>query len=179
MSSTLSTGLLNALSRHRWAVAVLAHMADRGGGRFAEMANRIGAPRDSLRRTIAALAAEGWIVANPGHGHPLRPDYLLTEAGRKIGGACREIAAAQARAGMPPQAVTRWSLPLLHLIGAGEARFNRLERAMEGATPRAVAASLKALTGHGLVTREVVAGYPPTSAYRLTGRGETVARVLR
>ncbi|MBT2189159.1 winged helix-turn-helix transcriptional regulator [Sphingobium nicotianae] len=178
MSSNLSPDLLQALSKHRWAVVVLAHMAERGGGRFAEMANRIGAPRDSLRRTLAALIAQGWIMPNPGHGHPLRPDYLLTEAGRPIGSACRAIVAAQAKAGMPPQAVTRWSLPLLRLIGGGEARFNRLERAMEGATPRAVAASLKALIAHDLVARDLVAGFPPSSAYRLTGRGEVVARAL-
>lgn len=179
MASNLSADLLCALSRHRWAVPVLAHLAARDGGRFAEMARRTGAPRDSLKRTIEGLIAEGWVTPNPGHGHPLRPEYLLTGAGRVVARACRHLAQAQAAAGMPPEAVTRWSLPLLGLIGAGEARFNRLERAMTGATPRAVAASLKALVAHGLVAREVTASYPPGSVYRLTARGETVARGMR
>lgn len=178
MSSILAPELLNALSRHRWGVQALAHMAARGGGRFAEMANGLGSPRDSLKRTLAALVEEGWIRRNPGHGHPLRPEYLLTEAGRAIGAACGRIAAAQAEAAMPPQAISRWSLPLLSLIGGGEARFNRLERAMTGATPRAVAASLKTLIHHGLVEREVVAGFPPGTAYRLTARGAQVAAAL-
>lgn len=178
MASILSVDLLNALSRHRWAVPVLAHMAARGGGRFAEMANGIGAPRDSLRRTLDALSAEGWIMRNPGHGHPLRPEYVLTEAGTPIGTACQQIEAAQADAQMPAQAISRWSLPLLRVIDGGEARFNRLERAMDGATPRAVAASLKTLIRHGLVAREVTASFPPASAYRLTARGRTVARAL-
>lgn len=178
MSSILSADLLGALSRHRWAVQVLAHMSERYGGRFAEMANSLGAPRDSLKRTLAALIDEEWITRNPGHGHPLRPEYLLTEAGKPIGAACRTIAAAQAEAEMPMQAVSRWSLPLLRIIDGGEARFNRLERAMCGATPRAVAASLKTLIRHGLVARDVTASFPPTSAYRLTPRGRLVARAL-
>jgi DNA-binding HxlR family transcriptional regulator len=178
MSSIASPELLIALSRHRWAVPVLAHMAAHRGGRFAELANRLAIPRDSLKRTLATLIEEGWVTTNPGHGHPLRPDYLLSDAGHRVALACRGISDAQTQAGMPPEAVTRWSLPLLRLIDAGEARFNRLERAMAGATPRAVAASLKALIRHDLVAREVVAGFPPSSAYRLTRRGETVAKAL-
>lgn len=171
---------LAELGRYRWTTPVMALLAARGGARFVEMLNGLRLPRESLVRTLEAAIAAGWVVRNPGHGHPLRPEYVLTAEGVRIGEACRAIMAAQDLAGLPPDAMTRWSLPVIRLIAEGNRRFSAIARALESATPRALTASLKGLVGQDMVDRRVLEGFPPASDYGLTPRGTDFAeRLLR
>jgi DNA-binding HxlR family transcriptional regulator len=173
--STLALEDLVALSRHRWTVALIATVGERGGARFVELLHRLPIARESLTRALEQARAGGWIMRNPGHGHPLRPEYVLTKAGAAVAAAARAIAAAQVQLGIAPAALGRWSIPVLRLLGDGETRFNALERAL-GASPRALTLTLKALAEEGLVDRKVTEGWPPATSYALTGRGQTLAK---
>jgi DNA-binding HxlR family transcriptional regulator len=173
-----SIEVLAVLTRYRWTVPAMALMAERGGSRFSELANRLGLPRDSLSRTLEAALAAGWIVRNSGYGHPLRPEYVLTEEGTRIAQACRAVVATQRAMDLPPDALSRWSLPIVRLIAEGHQRFNAIERALAAATPRAIAGSLKGLGVLSLVDRRVTDGFPPTSGYALTPRGGRLADTL-
>lgn len=167
--------LLAQLGSHRWLVPLLADLAGHKGARFVELIHRLGLPRDSLSRTLEAAVAIGWVARNPGHGHPLRPEYILTEAGAAAAARASTIAEAQEEIGLPPGAATRWGLPLVVGIGAGHDRFNALSRLLAPATPRALSQGLSALGKHGLVTREVLDARPPSSLYGLTGSGRVLA----
>ncbi|ALJ16014.1 winged helix-turn-helix transcriptional regulator [Sphingopyxis macrogoltabida] len=175
MRSTIADPLLVQLGSHRWLVPLLADLAAHRGARFVELVHRLGLPRDSLTRTLDAAAALGWVQRNPGHGHPLRPEYILTEAGQFAATRAATIAAAQRAIGLPPGAATRWGLPLVAGIGAGHERFNALSRLLAPATPRALSQGLTALGRHGLVTREILDLRPPASCYELTGSGRLLA----
>jgi DNA-binding HxlR family transcriptional regulator len=178
MTSSLSLEELIALNRNRWTVPLLADLAAHRGARFVELVNRLGVPRDSLVRTLDAARAAGWVMPNPGHGHPLRPEYVLTPAGNRIAASADSLRAAQLQIGVAPARLTRWGLPLIHAIDAGHRRFNALARTLAPASPRALSQGLRALTGQDLVSRELVDGYPPASAYRLTGGGLILARAV-
>lgn len=167
--------LLVQLGSHRWLVPLLADLAGHKGARFVEMIHRLELPRDSLSRTLDAAAAIGWVRRNPGHGHPLRPEYILTEAGEVAAARAATIAEAQTAIGLPPGAATRWGLPLVAGIGAGHDRFNALSRLLSPATPRALSLGLTALGQHGLVAREVLDMRPPASRYDLTKNGQLLA----
>ena len=91
MPSSLSLADLIALSRNRWAVALLADVAAHNGARFVELLHRLDLSRDSLSRTLDAAKAAGWIVPNPGRGHPLRPEYLLTQDGARMALAVEQL----------------------------------------------------------------------------------------
>lgn len=175
MRSTTPDPLLAELGSHRWLVPLLADLAAHRGARFVELIHRLGLPRDSLSRTLEAAAAVGWVQRNPGHGHPLRPEYILTETGAAAAARAATIAAAQSAIGLPPGAATRWGLPIVAGIGAGHDRFNALSRLLAPATPRALSQGLTALGRHGLVTRELLDMRPPASRYELTGRGQMLA----
>lgn len=175
MPSTSPDPLLARLTSHRWLVPLLADLAAHRGARFVELVNRLGLSRDSLTRTLAASTAQGWVMRNPGHGHPLRPEYILTEAGEVAAIRAATIAEAQAAVGLPTGGATRWGLPLVAGIGAGHDRFNALSRLLAPATPRALSQGLTALGEHGLIVREVVDGRPPSSLYGLTGNGRMLA----
>lgn len=171
MLSTLPLDTLVALGRNRWMTALLAQFAARPGWRFAELLHRCGSGRESLSRTLEAALAAGWIARNPGHGHPLRPEYVVTEAGKQMAQAAEEVMRALEAAGLSPEALTRWSLAALHSLRSGQDRFNLLARQLAPATPRALSMALRNLAANDLVAREIEPGYPPSSRYRLTELG--------
>lgn len=175
MPSSTPDPLLIQLGSHRWLVPLLADLAAHKGARFVELIHRLGLSRDSCARTLDAAARIGWVQRNPGHGHPLRPEYILTEKGRAAAARAAAIAVAQREIGLPRGAATRWGLPLVAGIGAGHDRFNALSRLLAPATPRALSQGLTALGKHGLVSREVLDLRPPASRYELTRTGRVLA----
>ena len=72
---------LAELLNHRWSLAVLAELERTRGSRFVVLLNRIGLARVP-RVTLSNLVDAGLVERNPGYGHPLRPEYLLTPAAR-------------------------------------------------------------------------------------------------
>jgi DNA-binding HxlR family transcriptional regulator len=112
------------------------------------------------------------VMRNPGYGHPSRPEYVLTPAGRRAAPACAQLLAQLRRAGVEQVALRKWSLPILAVLTA-ELRFGELRRAV-GATPRALALALKELVAAGLVERRVHDGFPPSTTYRPTRRSRTL-----
>lgn len=164
-----------ALGRNRWLTPLLAELAAQRGARFVELIHRLALPRDSLARTLESACACGWVMRNPGHGHPLRPEYLLTPEGARLAAGAQAIARAQVQLGLASGALTRWGLPLIRVIGPTEARFNALTKTLSPATPRAISQGLQTLAANDLVVRDVRDARPPVSTYRLTPSGLLLA----
>jgi DNA-binding HxlR family transcriptional regulator len=176
MQSTCSLEDLIALGRNRWLAPMLVDLASHRGARFVELLHRLDLPRDSLVRTLEAAKVVGWVMPNPGHGHPMRPEYILTEEGMRLAGAAVAIQSAQKAAGIASEALTRWSLPLMRVIDHGEHRFNGVARALPQATPRAISLGLHGLSEIQLIRRSLVEGRPPATNYSLTETGILLAR---
>jgi DNA-binding HxlR family transcriptional regulator len=176
--STLDLNMLVQLGRQRWAVALIALLADRKGGRFVELLNALGTNRESLTRTLEGCIAAGWVMRNPGHGHPLRPEYILTESGWRVAALCQSIEEARRQIGLAPASLSRWSLPIIGRIDSGANRFNAISHGIAGANPRALTLSLKSLVGQQLVTRTVIDDYPPVPEYWLSDNGQKLARAM-
>lgn len=166
------------MGRYRWIVPVIACLSEAGGAKFVTLLNRLGLPRDTLVRTLQAGDEAGWIIRNPGHGHPLRPEYILTPEGERLSLTCRAIVATQANLNLAPDALNRWSLPIVRLIAGGRHRFNDLSHGVPAATPRALTLNLKAMLGYELIGREITAQFPPKVDYMLTGRGQRLAQAI-
>jgi DNA-binding HxlR family transcriptional regulator len=175
MSSTWPSTILLTLSSQRWLAPLLAELAAQDGARFAGLLHRLQLPRDSLVRALTAAQALGWVMRNPGHGHPLRPEYLLTAAGREVARQAAAIGAAQAQLAIAPGTITRWGLPIVAAIHGGHDRFNGLTRQLAPATPRALSQALLALDRHALIARDIIDLRPPASRYWLTARGQILA----
>ena len=145
---------------------MLAALYESGPGpRFHVLVVRLGISRDSLRRTLEALIRLGLVRRNPGYGHPLRPEYVLTDSGRVLGPAASEFAlASQYR----QPAMRKWTAPVIVGVGAGHDRFNALRGILPAVTPRALTNTLRQGVAGGLLLRWVEDGYPPWSAYGLT-----------
>ena len=169
----MSTSELIALFHHRWAPPTLAELGRREGVRFVELQNRLGVGRDSLRRALDSLLDLGFARRNPGYGHPLRPEYLVTDRGRDAAKTCARIL----DAGEEDVLLRKWSVPTLAELH-DDRRFSELRAALPGVTPRALALALKDLEAGGLVERDVRDMYPPTTRYRTTRLGDAVRRAL-
>jgi DNA-binding HxlR family transcriptional regulator len=169
---------IRRLSSGRWAIPLLAFMSREGGARFGVLVRQLGVSRSMLSRQIDALEKEGWLCRNPGHGHPLRPEYLLTEAGRPIAAWCERVMEQRGRLQLEPDALGRWSLPLLIDLDRSWKRFSTLQAELRPITPRALSMTLKQMLEVRLVERRLEDRFPPLPLYGLTGRGQSLARAL-
>ena len=168
---------LVALFHHRWAVPVIAELHRQRGSRFVTLAYALGISRESLRRTLEALVDAGHVVRNPGHGHSLRPEYVLTADGRRLAPACVELVDALRRRGLDELGLRKWSLPILFALRTRRLRFGELRDRLPGISARALTLSLKDLDAAGLVERHVLDEYPPATVYELTRRARPLAGI--
>ncbi len=169
---------LRLLTAGRWLAPLMAHLDASGGSRFAAMQAQLGMSRSALAASLTQLQATGWLARNPGHGHPLRPEYVLTEAGRPIAAFCRSVMDTRAQLGLEPGQMGRWSLPIVGQLAREPARFSMLHRALRPVTPRALSLTLKQMLAVDLVDRALEANFPPIAIYGLTGRGDRLARAM-
>jgi len=170
---------LKRLTAGRWLLPLLAHLEAEQGSRFAAMLGRLGLSRSALAASLVQLQAEGWIRRNPGHGHPLRPEYVLTRAGEPIAAFAARVMAQRERLGLEPAQLPRWSLPIVGRLSGQRARFSALRVALPPVTPRALSLTLKQMLSTDLVDRALADEFPPIAIYGLTGRGERLAEAMR
>jgi DNA-binding HxlR family transcriptional regulator len=168
---------LMRLTAGRWLLPLLALIGERQGARFAEMLG-LGLSRSVLSASLDQLIEAGWLRRNPGHGHPLRPEYVLTDEGGPAAALAQRVTAARDALGLPPDALSRWALPAARRLSDGPARFSALQAALAPVTPRALSLALKQMQASGLIDRTLRESYPPTAVYNLTRSGERLARAM-
>jgi DNA-binding HxlR family transcriptional regulator len=166
------------LCRHRWIIPLINAFSGEDGARFAVLLRRLPISRESLTRTLQAAIQGGWITRAARSGHPLRPEYRLSEKGKSVIGLCARIEASRHALDLTPTSLTRWSLPIVRTIGDGCERFSDIERALPTSNPRALAQSLKAANSLQLIKRNIVDLYPPSALYALSVRGAQLANAL-
>ncbi len=174
-----SASLLPDLFHHRWTVPTLAALNELGGGtKFVTLQKSLGASRDSLQRTLAALVDASLVARNPGYGHPMRPEYVLTASGNQAAQACVKLVEKLKRLSIEDVGLRKWSLPVAHALAAAGGRFNRVRAVLGEITPRALSAALRDLQKAGLVERTLVDDNPPRTEYQLTNTGRHLAPVM-
>lgn len=178
MSTPLDHEALRVLTANRWAMPVMALLAREQGSRFAVIAARFGLSSHSLTRCLQHLREAGWVIPNPGHGHPLRPEYVLTAAGESVGAACERIMAQRRKLGLEAADLPRWGLPVVAGMEGEWNRFGALQSRLAPVTPRALSMTLQAMMGQDLVRRRLEDRFPPVSFYGLTGRGQDLAGAI-
>lgn len=167
------------LFHRRWAVPVLAELYADKGAKAVTLTNRLGVSRESLRCALDELVANGWVVRNPGYGHPLRPEYLLTKRGAKLAPICLSLMKTLKRIGVQRTALFKWSMPIALALGSDIDRFGELKRNLPGITARSLILGLKEMQSSGLVQRQILDQYPPTSSYSLTAKGRRLLPILQ
>lgn len=166
------------LFHHRWSVPILAELYRTSGSRFVALANQLGVSPDSLRHTLRALLRHRWVRRNPGYGHPLRPEYILTPTGALLAPGCARLLKLLQSLEFEEVGLRKWSMPVLLAIQTGRERFSDLKSSLRGITSRALTLALKDLQAAGLIERTIRDEYPPTTRYKLTGKGRRIGNLL-
>jgi DNA-binding HxlR family transcriptional regulator len=174
----ISDADLRRLTAGRWLLPLMALVEARQGARFAEMLAALGLSRSMLGASLTQLIEAGWLQRNPGHGHPLRPEYVPTEAGRPLAALAGQVTGVRDALGLSPDTLSRWALPAIRQLTDQPARFSTLRAALAPVTPRALSLALKQMQAAGLVDRALEERYPPIAIYSLTGRGARLAAAL-
>jgi len=169
------TERLIRLFHRRWSVSLLAELSRRRGAKLVTLQAALGASPGAVRQALDDLIEMGLVMHNPGYGHPLRPEYVLTHEGLETGAACERIIEASRRLEVVPLILRKWPMPILDSLRSGPRRFGEMGKRLGSVTDRALAMGLKELGGAGLVERRVGREFPPQASYEATGRGWVLA----
>ncbi len=168
------------LCSRAWSLPVLAHLAGqpRLGARISPTAHALGAGRQSISATFAHLGELGLLERMPGHGHPLRPEARLSEAGAAVAAWAQPFWAFLE----PDERATArraWTLPVLR-VARDMRSFGELRCELSPVTDRALALCLKRLVAQRLLRRDVDgAQRPPRVTYVGSGRGAALSDALQ
>jgi DNA-binding HxlR family transcriptional regulator len=170
--------LLSTLTgiNRRWALPVIVELHRSQGCKFVTLVNVLGVARETLRETLEALLDAGLVARNPGYGHPMRPEYVLTAPGLRLAPVAERLLEELERRNALELGLKKWSLPILVALGR-ESRFGELRSRLTPVTPRALTLALKALVQAGLVERRIHEAFPPATSYRLTSSGRPLSRL--
>ncbi len=168
---------LPELFHRRWALPVLGELARDGGAKLVTITRRTGASPGGAREAIDALIAMGLAARNPGYGHPLRPEYILTPRGARAAPHAAALWERLTHAHLEDVCLRKWSLATLAAVRPDASRFAQVRRSIDGITDRALASALRDLEGAELITRTIVGERPPRPRYERTRRAEPIAKL--
>jgi DNA-binding HxlR family transcriptional regulator len=167
------------LFHRKWSIPILAELKRQGGSKFVTLQNRLEISPTALRQTLDHLIERNVVVRNPGYGHPMRPEYVLTSEGQPVAAKCRDLIDAVDDHRVIRVLLMKWSLPTLLAIAAGTLRFSDLRASVSSVTARALALFLKEAQAAGVVNRELTDGYPPTTEYRISPNAARLMPLLK
>jgi len=161
----MPSAIVPVLCSRRWNIPVLAHLAAGDGETFGAIRDALSVCRDSLTRTLRGLEDPGWVITR---GRL----YGLTEPGRRVAAPSAGILETARAQDLEAVWLRKWPLVIADSLHGWSLGFAELRAMVGGISPRALTLALKDMAGAGLVEREVIGGFPPSTSYRLTERGE-------
>ncbi len=173
----ITVDLLCELFRYRWSAPILAELGRSRGCKYVTLNHRLGVADGPLRQALDWQIGRGWVVRNPGYGHPSRPEYVLTEEGAILAPRCGATIALLDSIDAGRAGLNRWTVPLVYTLSAGASRFGEIRPALCGISPRALSQSLREVMDADLASRHVAADIPVLVTYALTGTGDRLAGI--
>lgn len=170
--------LLVNISSKAWALKILALLDSGVSGKQAPLLAATKATRPAFVASLKHLNELNLLEKNPGHGHPLRPEFRLTPRGIEAAAmAGRVINAAPDDAAL---AVLKrnWSVPIL-AIAMTPTRYSAIKNRLGRITDRALSQSLYFLEEREWLSREINmsnrVAYP---TYHAIDKGAEISRLI-
>lgn len=170
----MSIGGIVKITERAWALSILAAFHRGVPGRQAPLLAATGAGRTAFAQSMAHLVELDLVERNPGHGHPLRPEFRLTAAGPRAAALAHSVLEAVAE--HEAQILRRtWTVPVLSLL-QGPSQFSEIRRGLPRITDRALSQTLKGLEAQNWVWRSIESTRPPRPLYAPIGAGAEIAK---
>lgn len=164
------------LTSRAWNLTILSLMHAGVPGRQAPLLAESGASRTAFAQSLAHLTEIGMLERNPGHGHPLRPEFRLTARGSNAAALARRILEFSGPEDLDLMRRS-WTVPVLTTLGR-PVRYGDIRRGLPDITDRALSISLKSLEERDWVERRVDgAARPPRSLYCAVNSGQAISTI--
>lgn len=170
--------MLVKLTSRAWCLNILALMHAGVAGRQAPLLAATSASRTSFASSLGHLIELGLVERNPGHGHPLRPEFRLTPTGADMARIAGKIVDAVPDDSEFAMLRRSWTVPILALTGAPR-RFSVIKSDLPKITDRALSTSLHRLEAQDWLRRDIdTSGRLPYPTYRAVNAGIAVNRAV-
>ena len=161
-----------------WSLDILALMHSGVPGRQAALVSASGAGRTALVQSLGHLIEIELLERNPGHGHPLRPEYRLTVKGVEAATVADRIK----RSAREPAGHTllrrAWTVPVL-AVSREPLYFTEIKSELESISDRALSQSLKQLMAQRWLQRTIAADVMPSRPlYKAANVGARISRAI-
>ncbi|MEP0520496.1 MAG: winged helix-turn-helix transcriptional regulator [Hyphomicrobiales bacterium] len=158
-----------------WSLHILSLMHSGTPGRQAALLSASGAGRTAFAQSLSHLVALNLLERNPGHGHPLRPEYRLTTAGASFAKAADRIKQAVREQSEHPLLRRAWTVPIL-AVSPKPIYFKAIRTRLGPITDRALSQSLKQLESKHWIRRDIDAAmHPPRPLYQAVNIGAQIS----
>lgn len=170
--------LLVNLTSKAWSLKILALLHSGVPGRQAPLIAASTASRSSFASSLEHLFQLGLLERNPGHGHPLRPEFRLTQSGKLVAATASRILDV-----VPDEdafAVVRrnWAVPILAVTETPQ-RFKTIKSGLGPVTDRALSKSLCLLEDQEWLRRDIdLSGRSPFPTYHAVNAGREINRAI-
>lgn len=170
--------LVNLTSK-AWSLKILALLYAGTPGRQAPLLAATDASRTSFAASLDHLAQLGLLERNPGHGHPLRPEFRLTESGARAAAMATKILDMIPGDDDGFAIIKRsWTVPVL-AVTATPKRFSTIRSGIGPITDRALSQSLGLLEEQEWLKREInVSGRAPFPTYQAVNTGREINQIV-
>ena len=166
------------ITSRAWSLEILATIHSGVPGRQATLLSSIGANRTAFTKSLIHLVNLGLLERNPGHGHPLRPEYRLTIEGAriaKVAGNIVDIVPSDEEFALLRRA---WTIPVLTVVQT-PTRFTEIKSELFSITDRALSKSLDQLQELKWLQREIdIEVRPPRPSYQAVNAGFKICQAV-
>lgn len=165
------------LTARAWALPILALLHDGTPGRQAPLLAATGAGRTAFAQSMAHLIDLKLVTRNAGHGHPLRPEFILTDAGHAAGALASRVL--HPLPDPAPILIRRaWTVPVL-CVSDEPLGFTDIKRRIGPITDRALSHTLKGLQSENWMQRDIAPdSHPPRALYHPVNLGAEIHDAL-
>ncbi len=170
--------MLVKLTSRAWSLKILALLHAGVPGRQAPLLSATSASRTSFASSLEHLVQLGLLERNPGHGHPLRPEFRLTVKGVEAAEIASRIVTAVPDDGGFALLRRSWTVPILALTDTPQ-RFSVIKSNLATITDRALSTSLHQLEERDWLQRDIdTSERVPFPTYLAVNRGIEINRAI-
>lgn len=171
--------MLVKVASRAWSLKILALLHGGTPGRQAALLVASGASRTAFAQSLTHLVDLGLLERNPGHGHPLRPEFRLSIRGTAIAALASRIEKVVPDPSGHALLRRAWTVPVLAVVQ--EPRyFSEIRTELAPISDRALSQSLKQLQArHWLRRRIEPATYPPRPLYQAANAGARIGEAIK
>jgi len=174
----MDINFLVKITSRAWSLKILALLHQGLPGRQAPLLSAAQASRTAFAASLSHLVDLELLERNPGHGHPLRPEFRLTLKGVEIAKIAAEIVGTTATPSETAILRKSWTVPILAVTKVPR-HFIEIKSELPSLTDRALSQSLGLLHEQNWLLRNVDASnWPPRPIYQAANTGIKINKAI-